>query len=99
MHRSVADNTKLLALGRAVRELRARRYLSQEGLGFDAGMHRNRVGAIERGEANLTFLGLFKLLVGLRVPLDEFVVVWDRHYARLRAEAAAQRRAQDAHLS
>jgi transcriptional regulator with XRE-family HTH domain len=97
--RSPLDDAKLLALGRAVRELRARRYLSQEGLGFDAGVHRNRVGAVERGEANLTFLGLFKILVGLRVPLEEFAVVWDRHYARLRAEAAAQRRAQDAQLS
>lgn len=87
MTRPVADHTKLLALGRAVRELRARIDVSQEELGFCAHMHRNRVGAIERGEANLTFLGLFRLLVALRVPLEEFARVWDRQYAGLRAEA------------
>ncbi len=43
------------ALGAAIRELRARRGLSQEQLGFDAGLHRNYVGALERGEINPTF--------------------------------------------
>lgn len=38
-----------VALGGAVRESRARRGLSQEELGFRAGLHRNYVGAIERG--------------------------------------------------
>ena len=42
------------ALGRAVRETRARRGLSQESLGYVAGLHRNYVGAIERGEINPT---------------------------------------------
>ncbi|HEX7290351.1 MAG TPA: helix-turn-helix transcriptional regulator [Conexibacter sp.] len=39
-------------LGRAVRELRARFGLSQEGLAFQCRLHRNYVGAIERGEIN-----------------------------------------------
>lgn len=39
-------------LSRAVRELRARRGLRQEALGNTAGLHRNYVGAIERGELN-----------------------------------------------
>ena len=52
-------------LGRAVRELRARRGLSQEELGFRAGLHRNYVGAIERGEINPTFRVLLKLERGL----------------------------------
>jgi ribosome-binding protein aMBF1 (putative translation factor) len=43
------------ALGRAVRELRARRGVSQEELGFRGNLHRNYVGAIERGEINPTF--------------------------------------------
>jgi DNA-binding XRE family transcriptional regulator len=49
-----------IALGRAVYELRARRGLSQEELGFQSGLHRNYVGAIERGEQNITFRLLLK---------------------------------------
>jgi len=61
------------ALGRAVRVLRARAALSQEEAGFRAGLHRNYVGAIERGEINPTFRVLLKLARGLGVPLSELV--------------------------
>jgi transcriptional regulator with XRE-family HTH domain len=53
------------ALGRAVRWARARRALSQEELGFRANLHRNYVGAIERGEINPTYRVLLKLGRGL----------------------------------
>ena len=65
-------------LGRAVRELRARRGLSQEELGFRAGLHRNYVGAIERGEINPTFRVLLKLERGLALPLSEIIQLWER---------------------
>jgi transcriptional regulator with XRE-family HTH domain len=65
-------------LGRAVRELRARRGLSQEALGFRAGLHRNYVGAIERGEINPTFRVLLKLERGLQLPLSEIIQLWER---------------------
>jgi hypothetical protein len=60
------------ALGRALLELRARRGLSQEQLGFDAGLHRNYVGAIERGEINPTFRGQSIL----RVPCAAACCSW-----------------------
>jgi transcriptional regulator with XRE-family HTH domain len=82
--RSPEDRIALIALGRAVRELRARRYVSQEGLGFDARMHRNRVGAIERGEANLGFVSLMRLLRALDVPMEEFGTVLERQHRALR---------------
>jgi len=75
------DPGELRALGGAVRELRARRRLSQEGLGFRAGIHRNYVGGIERGELNVTFRILLKLASGLNVPLSELVEVYERHRA------------------
>ena len=53
------------ALGRAVRETRARRGLSQEALGEAAGLHRNYVGAVERGEVNPTFKTLLAVAGGL----------------------------------
>jgi len=70
---------ELSALGAAVRETRARRGLSQEDLGFAAGLHRNYVGAVERGEINATFKTLMRLCRGLRVPVSELVCVYERH--------------------
>lgn len=62
-----------VALGNALLELRARRRLSQEALGDRAGLHRNYVGAIERGELNPTFRVLLKLEGGLQIPLSEII--------------------------
>lgn len=64
---------ELRNLGRAARFLRARRELSQEVLGERAGLHRNYVGAIERGEINPTFRIKLKLTRGLDVPLSTLV--------------------------
>jgi transcriptional regulator with XRE-family HTH domain len=72
-----------VALGRAVRELRARRGLSQEALGFCSGLHRNYVGAIERGEINPTFRILLALSRGLALPLSELLTVYERHVVEL----------------
>lgn len=43
-----------------------------------ADMHRNYVGTIERGEANVGFLNLLRLVDALDVPFAEFAAVWDR---------------------
>jgi transcriptional regulator with XRE-family HTH domain len=64
-------------LGNAVREARARRGLSQERLGALAGLHRNYVGAIERGEINPTFRVLQKLGDGLRMELSELFALYE----------------------
>jgi ribosome-binding protein aMBF1 (putative translation factor) len=66
----------LHALGRAVRELRARRDLSQEELGYRSSLHRNYVGTIERGEINPTFRVLLKLSRGLSIPLSELMTLY-----------------------
>lgn len=73
------------ALGRAVRELRARRGYSQETLGGRAGLHRNYVGAIERGGINPTFETLLRLVHGLSLPLSALVEAYERHMAEPRA--------------
>jgi len=62
------------ALGRAVLWSRARRGLSQEELGHETRLHRNYVGAIERGEINPTFRVLLKLSRGLQMPLSELII-------------------------
>lgn len=68
-----------VALGAAVRETRARRGMSQEALGFASGLHRNYVGAVERGEINPTFRILLKLERGLGLPLAELVRIYERN--------------------
>jgi transcriptional regulator with XRE-family HTH domain len=69
----------LHALGAAVRESRARRGLSQEGLGVTASLHRNYVGAIERGIINPTFRTLAQVANGLGLPLSELVRLYERN--------------------
>jgi transcriptional regulator with XRE-family HTH domain len=74
-----------LAFGAAVRELRARRGFSQEALGFRGGLHRNYVGAVERGEVNPTLRVILKFCDGLGVPMADG--------GRLRAPARGARSA------
>jgi transcriptional regulator with XRE-family HTH domain len=85
MHRKPTSAAVLssehLVLGRAARELRARRAWSQEELGHHSGLHRNYVGAIERGEINATFRTLLALSRGLAVPLSELVLLYEQRRA------------------
>lgn len=71
------------ALGRAVREICGRRNISQEQLGFRSGLHRNYVGAVERGENNPTLATQCKLAFGLDVPLSELIGIAERQAVTL----------------
>ena len=54
-----------------VRRLRMSRRWSQEGLADRCGLHRTYVGAIERGERNITLATLERLAAALEVkPAD-----------------------------
>lgn len=81
MHRkripSAKYSAKHVVLGGAVRETRARRGFSQEELGQRANLHRNYVGAIERGEINPTFVTLLRLAHGLGVALSTLVQLYE----------------------
>ena len=48
-------------VGAKLRRLREKRGWSQEDLGFEAGLHRNYVGGIERGERNVGIENIAKL--------------------------------------
>lgn len=69
------------ALGLAARRLRGWRGLSQEEVGFRARLHRNYVGAIERGEINASFRTLLRLTAGLGVKLSDLIVIYERSLA------------------
>lgn len=61
----------LIALGKAVREVRLERGLTQEKLGHETGIHRNYVGGIERGERSPTVKRIVVISNALKVDLDD----------------------------
>ena len=59
--------------GRRVRQFREAEGLSQERLADKAGLHKNYVGAVERGEINLSLENAGKLAKALGVHLSDLV--------------------------
>ena len=69
------------ALGRAVRELRVDRELSQEQLAAISGLDRTYVGGIERGERNPAYANLRRLASALGVRSSELLARAEKHDA------------------
>jgi transcriptional regulator with XRE-family HTH domain len=69
----VPEKSDLVALGAAVRGLRLERGYSQERLSLEAGLHRNYVGRVERGELSPTFEPLVAISKALGVEPDELM--------------------------
>ncbi len=63
----------LVRLGRNLRKVREARGWSQEELAFRCGVHRTYVGAVERGEYNVTILTLRKLTRTLGITLRDAI--------------------------
>ncbi|HCB01913.1 MAG TPA: transcriptional regulator [Anaerolineae bacterium] len=62
---------RLKLFGEKIRKLRIERGLSQEKLAFLSGLHRTYIGAIERGERNVSFKNIEKIAKTLKVSLEE----------------------------
>lgn len=70
--RAVHDGL-LFALGSLIREHRMKRGYSQEGFADRCGVHRTFMGAVERGESNISFLNLAKIADGLAMTISDVV--------------------------
>ena len=57
--------------GNRVRELRKNLGLSQEELGFKSEIHRTYIGAVERGEQNVSLDNIGRIAKQLKVSLSE----------------------------
>lgn len=68
------DTVAAHAFGRAVREARLARGLSQEGLAHQAGVERSHMGKIERGEHMPTLALIFKLAAAMQCDAWELVL-------------------------
>jgi transcriptional regulator with XRE-family HTH domain len=86
MDTSQQQLTSHRAFGRAIRELRARHGFSQEDLGFASHLHRNYVGAIERGEINPTMRTILRLASGLRIRPSELVALAEQRHTEMTTE-------------
>jgi transcriptional regulator with XRE-family HTH domain len=58
-------------LGKRVAELRRKKGFSQEGFAHECGFHRSYMGAVERGEKNITIAMIEKIAKALDLGLSE----------------------------
>ena len=68
----------LAVLGNNIRRLRRADHLSQEQFAELCGLHRTYVGAIERGERNVTISTLEVIAKALNVSVPELLVGGDK---------------------
>lgn len=62
-----------LSLGRAIRAARADLGYSQESFAFAVGIHRTYMGAVERGERNVSLRNLVRISNALEMPLSRLI--------------------------
>jgi transcriptional regulator with XRE-family HTH domain len=69
----ITTENVLVALGQRVRQLRKRHGYSQEAFADATGLHRTWMGAVERGERNLSFNNLVLISQALGITLSSLL--------------------------
>ena len=70
VERGADDKEFLVRLGQKIKALRLDRGLSQEQLGFAAGLTQHYVSQVEQGDRNVSILTLRALAVALEVGIE-----------------------------
>nr|WP_281975105.1 helix-turn-helix transcriptional regulator [Halobacillus litoralis] len=60
-----------MTIGQNIRHYRVKKGWSQEDLAFECDLHRTYIGAVERGERNITVLNLIKVKEVLGVKIND----------------------------
>jgi transcriptional regulator with XRE-family HTH domain len=58
-------------LGKRIANLRKKRGFSQEGFAHECGFHRSYMGAVERGEKNITLTMVHRVAKTLKMSMQE----------------------------
>ncbi len=58
-------------LGKKIADLRRKKGFSQEGFAHECRFHRSYMGAVERGEKNITIQMLVRIVKALKISLAE----------------------------
>ena len=66
------------AFGRAIRELRLERGISQEELAHRAGIDRSYMGGVERGERNASLKNILRVAGALEIPPGKLFARFDQ---------------------
>jgi transcriptional regulator with XRE-family HTH domain len=69
----MAKSDELLKLGRRIKLLREEQGLTQEQLAFACELDRTYISDLERGNRNLSYLGLIKLAKGLNTTISRML--------------------------
>lgn len=77
-------NKTLIEIGNNIRSLRLSRNLSQEQLAFEVGLHRTYIGAVERGEKNITILNLIKIKNALNVSMSQIYIEREEWFKKVK---------------
>ncbi len=60
-------------LGRVIRQLREAAGYSQEGFADEVGVHRTYMGAVERGEVNISLRNIVRIAKALGLRVSELI--------------------------
>lgn len=69
MGKESCEKSLLAEIGKRIRFFREKKAWSQEELAFNCALHRTYIGAIERGERNISVLSLLKIAQALCLPI------------------------------
>lgn len=71
--KKLKENSVEELFGRALKQLRSERGLSQEALGFESGYHRTYISLLERGKKSPSLKTIFQLAEALHVEPSELM--------------------------